>query len=381
MSRIAIVHDYFTQRGGAERVAEQLYAMFPDADVFSTVSLPEMLPDNIPVEKIRTSWMQSLPKMAKYHRYYFAVYPFGVKSLNLEDYDVVITSSSGYAKGVHTRPDAFHICYCHTPMRWVWRYDDYAERENFGTGARAVLPAVLKALRAWDSNAARQPDQFIANSSVVAQRIESIYGRHAVVIPPPIDVNRFHISPDQEDYFLVLSRLVPYKRIDLAVNACNLLGRTLKVIGNGPDRKRLEEIAGPTIQFLGRLPDEEIQQHVSRCQALLFTGEEDFGMVPLEVASAGRPTIAFRGGGATETIVNGVTGLFFDKPEVASLVAALEEFPRHEWFPSVLRNHAEQFDIQVFQQHFLQLLMGLGIELPASRFATSQTPFHQPSAS
>ena len=255
-------------------------------------------------------------------------------------------------------------------MRWVWRYSDYAEREKFGTGARVVLPTLLKALRAWDKNAARQPDQFVANSTVVAQRIESVYERHAVVIPPPIDVNRFQVSPLQEDYFLILSRMVAYKRIDLAIAACNLLGRPLKIIGDGPDRKRLEQMAGPTIEFLGRVPDEGIQEYVSGCQALLFPGEEDFGMVPLEVASAGRPTIAFRGGGAMETIIEGVTGLFFDKPEVASLAAAIEEFPQHTWSPSRLRNHAAQFDIQVFRKRFLDLLESVGIMLGPNDFAS-----------
>jgi glycosyltransferase involved in cell wall biosynthesis len=369
MAKIAIVHDYFTQQGGAERVAEQLYAMLPDSDIYSTVALPEMLPAGVPAEKMRTSWMQSLPKMEKYHRFYFAIYPLGVKSLDLSDYDVVITSSSGYAKGVETRPDAIHICYCHTPMRWVWRYADYAEREQFGARARAVLPVVLKALRAWDRNAARQPDQFVANSEVVAQRIESIYDRHAVVISPPIDVNRFHISARQEDYFLVLSRLVAYKRIDLAIAACNLLGRRLMIIGSGPDRPRLEAMAGPTVKFLGRLSDEQTQRYVSECQALLFPGEEDFGMVPLEVASAGRPTIAFRGGGATETIVEGITGLFFDQADARSLAAAIEEFPLHHWSPSLLRNHAARFDIQVFRNRFRQLLESIGVTLQPDEYA------------
>jgi glycosyltransferase involved in cell wall biosynthesis len=232
------------------------------------------------------------------------------------------------------------------------------------------LPVLLKALRAWDRNAARQPDQFVANSALVAQRIESFYERHAVVIHPPIDVNRFHISPRQEDYFLVLSRLVAYKRIDLAIAACNLLGRRLKIIGEGPDRNRLEGMAGPTVRFMGRLSDEDVQRAVGECQALLFPGEEDFGMVPLEVASAGRPTIAFRGGGATETIEDGVTGLFFDQADVRSLAAAIETFQHHSWSPSLLRSHARKFDIQVFRDRFRQLLESLGITLGPDEFAS-----------
>ncbi len=372
MPKIAVVHDYFTQLGGAERVAEQLCAMLPEADIFSTVALPNMLPPGISAEKMRTSWMQSLPKIAKYHRLYFAIYPLGIRSLDLSSYDLVITSSSGYAKGVATRSDAIHICYCHTPMRWVWRYADYAARENFGAGARAVLPVAMKALRAWDRNAARQPDQFVANSSQVARRIGSFYERHAVVIHPPIDVNRFHISSRQEDYFLVLSRLVAYKRIDLAIAACNLLGRPLKIIGDGPDRKRLEGLAGPTVEFMGRLSDEETQRYVGQCQALIFPGEEDFGMVPLEVASAGRPTIAFRGGGATETILDGITGLFFDEASPLSLAAAIEEFQNRTWSPSLLRAHASQFNIQAFRDRFRQLLESLGVILEPGEFAARE---------
>ncbi len=373
MKKIAVVHDYFTQRGGAERVAEELFAMFPTSDLFSTVALSEMLPPEIPRAKIRTSWMQLLPKMDKYYRLYFPIYPLGVKSLNLKDYDLVVSSSCGYAKGVETRADAIHISYCHTPMRWVWRYDDYAERANIGKGTRSALPAFLGALRVWDRNASRQPDQFVANSKVVAQRIEQVYQRQAIVIPPPIDVRRFHTSTQQDDYFLILSRLIPYKRIDLAIEACNSLDQQLVVIGSGPDRKRLEAMAGPTIKFLGRLSYEQINQYLSVCQALILPGEEDFGMVPLEAASAGRPTIAFRGGGATETVVEGVTGLFFDSPDAKSLAAAIQNFRNYHWSAEVLRQHAEKFDVEAFRQQFHQLLNSIGVTLTTAEFAASRS--------
>ena len=372
MKRIAIVHDYFTQQGGAERVAEQLHSMLPSADVFATVALEDQLPAGLKKTEVQTSWMQSLPGMKKLHRYYFALYPFGVGSLDLSDYDVVITSSSGYAKGVKTRRETLHICYCHTPMRWAWRYQDYASREKFGALARLALPVLLHGLRQWDMNASRQPDQFVANSQVVAERIQDIYGRHAVVIPPPVDVSRFSIGDKQEDYYLVLSRLVPYKRIDLAVEACNLLKRRLVIVGDGPDRKRLQAMAGPTVQFMGRLPDAEISQYAGGCRALIFPGEEDFGMVPLEIAASGRPTVAFRAGGATETVIERVTGTFFNDPDAHSLAAAIEELERHTWDPAKLRSHAITFDVQAFRRQFMGLLRSLGINIPSPVVAIDQ---------
>jgi glycosyltransferase involved in cell wall biosynthesis len=308
--------------------------------------------------------MQGLPKLRNLHRLYFPLYPLGVRGLDLSEYDLVITSSSGYAKGVKTRADAIHICYCHTPMRWVWRYSDYAERESFGMAARLILPALLHGLKVWDMNAARQPDQFVANSSVVADRIREIYHREAVVIPPPIDVDRFRMSESHEDFYLILSRLVPYKRIDLAIRACNAMNRRLVVIGDGPDRQRLQAMAGPTIEFKGRLSDHETSELAAKCRGLLFPGEEDFGMVPLELAAAGRPSIAFRAGGATETIIDGVTGLFFSQAEVGSLAEAIENFEQVAWNAHAIRVHALQFDTRKFSQRFSALLSELGVSVP-----------------
>lgn len=363
--RIALVHDYFTQQGGAERVAEQLHCMLPTAEVFATVALQDQMPTKLANTNVQTSWMQQLPGMKKLHRYYFLLYPFGVDSLDLSSYDVVVSSSSGYAKGIKTKRDSLHVCYCHTPMRWAWRYQDYASREKFSTSARIALPILLHGLRIWDMNASRQPDQFVANSQIVADRIQQIYKRHSVVIPPPIDVSRFSLSDKQDDYYLVLSRLVPYKRIDLAIEACNLMKRRLIIVGDGLDRKRLQETAGPTVQFMGRLSDEETAKYVGECRALIFPGEEDFGMVPLEVAASGRPTVAFRAGGATETVVDGVTGTFFDHPDAGSLALAMEELETLTFSPTVLRNHAMTFDVRAFRQRFMGLLSSLGVSVPS----------------
>jgi glycosyltransferase involved in cell wall biosynthesis len=356
LSKIALVHDYFIQMGGAERVAAAMHDSFPSAPMYTTVALPHRLPKELHGADIRTSAMQWLPGMEQRFRQYFMLYPFAVEHFDLSEFDLIFSSSSGYAKGVRRRSDAIHVCYCHTPMRWVWRYEDYAARENFGRVAKSLLPISLWGLKKWDLRAARQPNYYIANSRQVAQRIKQFYGRESIVIPPPIEVDRFYMSSQVEDYYLVLSRLVPYKRIDLAIEACNRLGRRLVIIGDGPDRERLQKLAGPTIEFLGRQSDSRVNHYASRCQALVFPGEEDFGMVPLEVNAAGRPVIAFRGGGAIETVVDGLTGVFFDKPTSASLITAIEDFESRTWNQQSLRRHAERFDRSVFAFRVLQFL-------------------------
>jgi glycosyltransferase involved in cell wall biosynthesis len=362
--RIAVVHDYFTQMGGAEKVAAALMGMFPDAALHATVALPECMPEALIGVPTSTSWMQSLPGMRRYYRFYFLLYPLALRSLDLSGYDLVLSSSSGYAKGVHTNREAIHVCYCHTPMRWAWNFESYSAREEMGTAKRMLLSHATRGLRWWDVGASRQPDHFIANSQTVAERIRRAYGRIAEVIHPPIDLDRFHLSLEQDDYYVVLARLVSYKRIDLAVQACTLLGRRLVVIGDGPDRERLMANAGPTVSFVGRLSDAEVEHYAARCRALIFPGEEDFGMAPLEIAAAGRPTIAYRAGGAVETIVDGVTGIFFDRQEPGDLAAAITRFERIEWSPAILRRHAERFGIDVFKGRLRAFLAKVGAPVP-----------------
>ena len=356
MSRIAVFHDNFAQMGGAEKVAEEIYNLLPGAEMHSTVAVPEVLSRGLQQTNIKTSWMQHLPGLRRHFRHYFLFYPFAVESVDLSAYDLIISCCFGYAKGVRKRKDAIHVCYCHTPMRWVWRYEDYSERAGFGRLLRRLLPLLLFVLKRWDLRAARRPDYFIANSETVAKRIKTFYGRDSIVIPPPIDVSRFQPDTVQEDYYLVLSRLVPYKRIDLAVEACSKLNRKLLVIGDGPDRARLEKIAGPSIRFLGRQSDEAVARHAARCRALLFPGEEDFGMTPLEVNAAGRPVIAFRAGGALETVVEGRTGLFFDEPEPESLMQAIKNFESCKWNAQEIRAHATKFDRTVFADRLIEYL-------------------------
>jgi len=365
--RIAVVHDYFTQLGGAEKVAAELVGALPGASLITTVALQDRLPPELRGLPIQTSWMQRLPKMEEYYRLYFLLYPFAFRSLDLSQFDLIVSSSSGYAKGVCAGRDTTHICYCHTPMRWVWNFDTYSSRESFGKATRTLLPLLIAALKCWDEAAARQPDHFIANSKSVAERIRRAYGRAAEVIHPPIDINRFHPSQERGDYYIVLSRLVSYKRIDLAVMACSLLGRKLLVIGDGPDRTRLEAMAGPSVTFLGRVSDSDVERYVASCRALLFPGDEDFGMAPLEVAAAGRPTVAYGVGGALESIVENETGVFFKEQNHWSLIEAMQRFERGSWSPRRLRSHAEGFGIDVFRERFIAFLDKVGVPLKSAQ--------------
>jgi glycosyltransferase involved in cell wall biosynthesis len=349
--------------GGAERVAEAMHDSFPSSPMYTTVALRQSLPQRLRNADIRTSLLQKLPAIDKKFRHYFMLYPFAVEHFDLSAYDLIFSSSSGYAKGVRRRRNAIHVCYCHTPMRWVWRYEDYVARERFGRSARTLLPMMLWPLKKWDLRASQQPNYYIANSQLVAQRIKKIYGREAHVIPPPIEVNRFHMSNEIDDYYLVLSRLMPYKRIDLAIEACKRLNRRLIVIGDGPDRARLEKLGDDRIEFLGRQPDKIVNYYAARCRALLFPGEEDFGMAPLEANASGRPVIAYRAGGAVETVEEGVTGVFFDHANSLSLAEAIERFEDMRWDQYKLRRHAEKFDRSVFSFRVLQFL---GSVAPAS---------------
>ena len=347
--KVAIVHDYFIQQGGAEKVADELHAIFPSSTLVSTVDIHDR-------PGIVTSWLRHLPITEKNHRLFFLLFPLAVETLDMTEYDLIISSTSGYAKGVRKRKDAIHICYCHTPMRWVWRYGAYAERESFGGITKLILPPLLALLKRWDLAASRRPDHYIANSQVVADRIKRFYGRDSAVIPPPIDTTRFVGAAADGDFYLILSRLAAYKRLDLAVEACKRLGRRLVVIGDGPARQELEKIAGPKTEFLGRADDEIVAEYAGRCKALIFPGEEDFGMTPLEINAAGRPVIAYRAGGAIETVIENTTGVFFDKQEPESLMSAIEDFERKSWDRDMIRKHAESFDSQVFADSIRQFV-------------------------
>ena len=356
--KVALVHDYLNQMGGAEQVVLALHELFPDAPLYTSIYDPKRVDPAFQKIDIRTSFMQKLPFVTKHHQPYLPFYPSAMESLDLRGYDLVLSSSSAFGKGIIVKPGTLHICYCHTPMRWCWNYNEYVEREQLGGMARRMLPFLITWLRVWDQTSAMRVDHFIANSPMVAERIQKYYRREAVVIPPPVEASRFPFDPATQpgDYFLSLGRLAPYKRVDLAIEACNRLQLPLMVIGGGRDEKPLKALAGPTIRFLGRLSDIEVLPYLAHCRAFLLPGEEDFGITPLEVQASGRPVIAYGAGGALASVVDGVTGTFFREQTVESLAAVLASFDERQYRPQTIRNHALEFDKPRFQRRILQFI-------------------------
>lgn len=350
--RVALVHDYLNQAGGAEKVMEVFCRMFPGSPVYTALYDPAAMPDFWRTQDVRTSFMQRLAPRLSVGKALFPLYPLAFESFDLRDYDLVLSSTTTFAKGVITRPDTCHVCYCNTPTRFAWMYHDYTERQRMGRMARRVLPTLISPLRVWDYAAAQRVDSFVAGSYNAARRIQKYYRRSCTVVQSPIEVRRFVVAPQQEinDYFLMVSRLVSYKRVDLAIEACNRLRLPLHVVGDGPDAARLRQMAGPTVRMLGRLSDDDTRDQLSHCRALLFPGEEDFGLTPLEAQASGRPVIAYGAGGALETIVEGETGLFFAEQTVDALANLLATFDTSQFIPQAARQNAERFDESVFMQ-------------------------------
>jgi glycosyltransferase involved in cell wall biosynthesis len=374
--KVALVHDYLNQMGGAERVVLAFHELFPDAPLYTSIYDAKRVDAAFQMMDIRTSFMQKLPLVKKHHQPFLPLYPFAMERLDLRGYDLVLSSSSAFGKGVITGPDTMHICYCHTPMRWCWNYEEYVEREHLGKIARSVLPFFITNLRVWDQTTSMRVDHFIANSPVVADRIQKYYRREAVVIPPPVEVSRFLFDPaaQPEDYFLVVSRFMPYKRIDLAIEACNRLQLPLVIIGGGRDEQRLKKLAGPTIRFLGRLSDEEVLRYYAHCRALILPGEEDFGITPLEAQASGRPVIAYSAGGALASVIDGVTGTFFHEKTVESLATTLAAFDETTYDAQTIRNHALEFDKPRFHRRILQFIEA---KMSAEKSHESRTPTNE----
>ena len=357
-NRIAIVHQWLLSMRGAERVAEAMCDLFPDADLFTLIYVPEKISPAIRRHKVRTSFLQKLPGSARYHRRLALLFPFAAEQFDLKDYDLVISSDWGVAKSIITRPETCHVCYCHTPPRYAWSL--YHFYRNFETNwlERFLMSGVMNYFRVWDLATSFRVDYFIGNSQNVARRIRKYYRRDAEVIYPPVDTCRFQMSDQVEDYYRGGGELLPNKRHDLPIEACSQLKRRLLVVGSGLDYKRLRQLAGPTVELLGAVRDEELARLYARCRALIFPAEEDFGIIPVEVQAAGRPVIAYRAGGAMETVVEGVTGMFFNKQEVASLQEVILAFETKEssFDPETIRQHALQFDLEVFQSRLMDFL-------------------------
>jgi glycosyltransferase involved in cell wall biosynthesis len=354
--RVALVHDFLNQAGGAERVLAALHRMFPGAPIFTTIADRGVLWPSLQDAEIHTSWMQHLPSVQRHYRRYLPLYPRAIESLPLADYDLVISSSSAFAKGALTGPRAFHVCYCHNPMRFVWEFDQYVCRERFGPLARVLLPWIIERLRAWDLQAAWRPNLLVANSSVVSERIRRYYGRASVIVFPPVDVGRYRPSAVDEPYYLIVSRLLAYKRIDLAIEAFNQSGQQLLVVGEGLHRPVLQRMARPNIRFLGRVPEDELARYYARCRGVVLPGEEDFGIVPLEANAAGRPVIAFGAGGALDTVEENRNGILFREPTPTALGSAVATCDAIRWDKAALRQHAERFREGVFCERFLGVL-------------------------
>ena len=374
--KVALVHDYLNQMGGAERVVLAFHELFPEAPLYTSIYDPKRVDAAFQQIDIRTSFMQRLPFVKKHHQPFLPLYPFAMERLDLRGYDLILSSSSAFGKGVITKPGTMHICYCHTPMRWCWNYDEYVEREQLGKLARGVLPFLITWLRVWDQTTAMRVDHFIANSPAVADRIQKYYRREAVVIPPPVDASRFLFDPttQPEDYFLVVSRFMPYKRIDLAIQACNRLQLPLVIIGSGRDQQRLQQMAGPTIRFLGRLSDAGVLHYYAHCRALILPGEEDFGITPLEAQASGRPVVAYSAGGALASVIDGVTGTFFQEQTVESLAATLAAFDETRYDPQIIRDHALEFDKPRFHRRILQFIEA---KMSAARPHELRTPTNE----
>ncbi|MEM7131346.1 MAG: glycosyltransferase [Chloroflexota bacterium] len=424
--KIAIVHDWLNQVGGAENVLEEMVALFPEADVFTSIFAPEKMPPSFQHLPIHTSFMQKFPYVTTHHQQYMPIYPLAFQQFHLDSYDLVLSNKSGFCHGVRTKSiqsafqnatfyntrknghppnGALHVCYCLTPTRFLWSLDHYLSRERFGLTGSMLLRPLLPALRWWDRNAAQRVDHFVAISREIQQRILKLYGRESTIIYPPVDtgfftpsdsivrnstlsqnngVNRHgqvssqtpcpmpsHISEDiglpaeiaSQGYYLIVSRLIPYKRIDLAVKAfAHLPTERLVIVGDGRDRQTLELIANDNVIFLGRLNRNRVRELLRYCKAFIFPGLEDFGIAPVEAMSSGRPVIAYAGGGALDTILPGRSGELFQDQTVESLLDTLKRFQPSYYSPDACRHQAEKFSVQNFHSNLRGFIEQLLVE-------------------
>ena len=347
---LALIHDWLNQLGGAEDVSAALVDLYPDAPLYTSLYDRDRMPAHWREWDIRTAFIDRLPFAHRKPQLYFPLYPFAFEQFDLRGYDVVLSNKSGFCHGVITGPETMHVCYCLTPTRYVWRYHQYAEQEDLGRLTRAGLAPFLTFLRQYDRLAADRVDHFIAISDEVRRRIAKVYRREATIIYPPVDVGRFAPSNRVDDYYLFVGRLVPYRRLDVLIEAFNQMGKPLKIAGSGRDRERLEALAGPTVEFLGFVPDADLPDLLARCRAFVWPGEEDFGISPLQANAAGRPVIAYAAGGAKETVVPGVTGALFAQQSVAAIIETVESFDPLSVSPAAIRRHAEQYDIALFKR-------------------------------
>ena len=359
--RVGLVHDWLPVYAGAERVLEQMIQVFPESKLYSLIDfVPEDQRGFLQGHSVETSFIQGLPFARSCYRHYLPLAPMAIEQFDLTEHDVVVSSSYAVAKGVLTRPDQLHISYVHSPIRYAWDlYHDYMDQSNFGWLRGILARMLLHYMRLYDVSTAPRVDLFVANSQHVARRIWKTYRRRAQVLYPPVDVERFSLQPKKDNFYLTMSRLVPYKRVDLIVRAfTEMPDKELIVIGKGPEYDDIARIAGPNVTMLGYQPDDAVTYYMEQARAFVFAAEEDFGIVPVEAQACGTPVIAYGRGGVQETVVPGTTGVLFPQQTVEHLKEAVDEFERvrTQLDPEAIRAQAEQFSVPVFRESFSRLV-------------------------
>ncbi|MFA5961887.1 MAG: glycosyltransferase [Parcubacteria group bacterium] len=349
--RIALAHDYLVQCGGAEKVLDCFCELFPYAPIYTIIYDKKLMHGMFEDRNIKTSYLQRIPFAPTRHRIFPPLMPAAIEQFDFSNYDIVLSDSSSYAKGIITGPQTLHICYMHTPMRYAW--DDchkYTTDFYFPNFIKKIVPFFMNYIRIWDRISADRPDKIIANSNFISRRIKKYYKRDSIVINPPITFDNFYVSEKTEDYFLMAGRFMAYKRFDIAIKAFNELKLPLKILGRGPEVNRLKKIAGPNIEFLGRVPEKELFRYFSCCKAFIFPQEEDFGIAAIEAMASGRPIIAYRGGDIPEHIEEGVTGIFFEHQTVEDIISAVKQFKESDYDPKYIREKALRFDKKIFKE-------------------------------
>jgi glycosyltransferase involved in cell wall biosynthesis len=356
--RVALIHHWLVRMRGGEKVLESLCSLFPQADIYTLVFDPKEIADSIKRHSITTSWIQKLPFATRHYSKYLPLFPLAIEQFDLSAYDLVLSSEAAVGKGAITRPETCHICYCHAPLRYAWSaYHTYLQAVR-NPWKRALAAFLMSYLRTWDTVASGRVDYYIANSETVSRRIQKYYRRESVVIYPPIATSSFQTSSCPADYYLAVGQLTPYKRFDLAVDAFNELGRPLLIVGEGPEFSHLKKRARKNITLTGRVSNEVLRKHLSQCRALIFPGEEDFGMIAVEAHASGRPVIALSRGGAVETVISAVNGLLFEEETAASLASAVQQFEAAEsrFEPLAIKQTAAPFDVERFEQQLTRFV-------------------------